>query len=310
MSYQEYMLNYDKVDESKQKTMPYLDNKLNIVDLYEMLDIEYKVTSMKTLELYKSGKIYNIPMTYDGLIYIHKYLFDDLYPWAGKTRATNISKEGNLFYIIDYLNNGIKEVFDSLQKDNYLQKLTKFEFVELLAYYSNELNVLHTFREGNGRVKRIFLTELARRAGYDINLSKLDPKELRFADIEAFGSLTQNKPSNFLPLKSLFLKSITPIGKEIKQEKLPLYKMINRVLWIYDRVEYNNWQRTNVGYLSAELKVQKLLSSAQGKEKLVAFLENAKQGSKPIFIVEWIDKTIERLFNRENQNIVTEEHSL
>ncbi len=310
MRYPEYMLKYDKVDEAKQKTLPYLDNKLNIIDLYEMLEVEYKVTSIKTLELYQSGKIYEIPMTYEGLMYIHEYLFEDLYPWAGKTRTINISKEGNLFYVIDYLNNGIDGVFNSLKKDNYLKNLTKLEFVELLSYYSNELNILHTFREGNGRVKRIFLTELARRAGYDIDLSKLDPKELRFADVEAFGSLTQNKPSNLLPLKTLFLKSITPIGKEIKQEKMPFYKMLNRVLWIYDREEYSNWQKINDGYFSAENKVKEYLQSDDGRKQLVKFLENAKKGSKPIFVVEWINKTIERLFNCKNQNIAQDEHSL
>ena len=310
MKYPEYILKYDKADAVQQAKMPYLDNKLGIIDLYEMLDAEYKVTSIKTLELYQSGKIYEIPMNYDGLAYIHKYLFDDLYPWAGKLRTNNISKEGNLFYVIDYLSSGIDGVFNSLKKDNYLKNLTKIEFVELLAYYSNELNVLHTFREGNGRVKRIFLTELARRAGYDIDLSKLDPKELRYADIEAFGSLTQNKPSNFLPLKLLFLKSITPIDKEIKQEKMPFYKMLNRVLWIYDREEYSNWQKINEGYFSAENKVKELLRTNQGREKLVTFLENAKLGSKPTFVVEWINKTIEQLFNHKNQNIAQDEHSL
>ena len=148
-----YKLKYDEYNEDEQDNHPYLDNKLGIVDKFEMLDVEYKVTSIKTLELYKKNIIQKIPMTFEGLCYIHKYLLEDLYPWAGKIRVMNMIKGSNTFYYVENINEGINDLFDSLKKDNYLKNLTPNEFVDLFAYYSNELNILHPFRECNGRSK-------------------------------------------------------------------------------------------------------------------------------------------------------------
>ena len=302
-----YRLQYDEYVEIEQDKHPYLDNKLGIIDKNEMLDIEYKVTSIKAMELYKNNIIQKIPMTFDGLCYIHKYLLEDLYPWAGKVRTINMIKGSNTFYYVENLDEGIKNIFESLKKDNYLKYLTLNEFVDLFAYYSNELNVLHPFRECNGRAKRLFLTELARRAGYDLDLNKLNPELLRQADIRAFGSIQDMIAPNLYSLKVLYSASVEPIGKPFLIKNFTNMKLLNRYLWVFDREQYNNWQRKNVSIESAEKKLDELMRTDNGREEIIRHIDYAMSGSKPKSIILWLKNVKNELININNTKIENDE---
>ena len=118
-----------------------LKNKLNITDEVELSKIEEKITKLKALELYDSGKINTIEVgTFKGLAQIHNYLFSDIYDFAGKMRTVNIAKGNFRFASVLYLKDILKTI-DTMPEDNYDNIIKKYV----------EMNVAHPFREGNGR---------------------------------------------------------------------------------------------------------------------------------------------------------------
>ena len=124
-----------------------LENKLNITDQLELNKIEEKITKQKAKELYDSGKINTVEVgTFKGLADIHKYLFEDIYYFAGKIRDVNIAKNNFRFTPIIYLEVALKNI-DKMPQDTYEHIIEKYV----------EMNVAHPFREGNGRSMRIWL---------------------------------------------------------------------------------------------------------------------------------------------------------
>ena len=136
-----------------------LVNTLNIRDKNTLQKFEAKITAAKLLSLRQKGIIGNFDSKH--LIYIHKYLFEDIYPFAGKYRNENISKGVFRFAEWEYIESELDKLLNNLKNENYLLGLSKEKLSERLAYYLSELNVLHPFREGNGRTIREFLRELA-----------------------------------------------------------------------------------------------------------------------------------------------------
>jgi cell filamentation protein len=78
---------------------------------------------------------------------IHKFLFEDIYPFAGLFRTENIAKDYFQFAEWEYIENELTRLLSELKSENFLANLTKEKFAERLAYYWAELNVLHPFRE-------------------------------------------------------------------------------------------------------------------------------------------------------------------
>ena len=134
---------------------------------------------------------------------IHKRLFSKIYDWAGELRTVNIRK-GSEEYFLDYiyLENGAKFVFEKLSKENHLQGLKREELIKRLAYFYEQLNFIHPFREGNGRAQRIFWQIIANKAGYKINWSKVVGEELDSA------SLIGRTENNLEPLEIMFKKIV------------------------------------------------------------------------------------------------------
>lgn len=145
----------------------------------------------------------SVPHTVDltELQRIHRSLFGKIYDWAGELRTVNIRK-GSEEYFLDYayLENGAKFVFEELRKENYMQGLKRKDFVKRLAYFYEQLNFIHPFREGNGRTQRIFWQRVANEAGYKIDWSKVIGEELDNA------SLIGRTENNLEPLEIMFKK--------------------------------------------------------------------------------------------------------
>ena len=129
-----------------------LINKLNIKDNQLLSEAERKIVLTKSYELRKNSKIGDFDLNH--FLEIHKFLFEDIYPFAGKFRNENIAKGYFSFAEWQYIEPEIKRLFDKLKAENYLQGKSREELVKGLAYYLSELNVLHPFREGNGRTIR------------------------------------------------------------------------------------------------------------------------------------------------------------
>lgn len=110
---------------------------------------------------------------------IHRYLFADVYPWAGQLRTVDMAKTGDTvsFFPAARLAAGAAHTFDALAADNLLSGLDRDRFVTRLAHHLDQINHLHPFREGNGRTQRIFCSQLAARAGYHLDWTRIDPAE-------------------------------------------------------------------------------------------------------------------------------------
>lgn len=102
----------------------------------------------------------------------------------------NISKKGTIFCPAKNIERQASLTFQRLKGQNYLKGLPHNEFVEELTDFYCSTNYLHPFREGNGRTQRVFLTQLVRNAGYDLNWSEVDGELLMIATIQSAQGVT------------------------------------------------------------------------------------------------------------------------
>lgn len=124
-----------------------LENKLNINDQIALSKAEEKISKQKAKQLFDSGDINKVEIgTFKGLSFIHNYLFEDIYSFAGKIRTVNISKDDFRFAPLMYLETSLKHI-DTMPQGNFDEIIEKYV----------EMNIAHPFREGNGRSMRIWL---------------------------------------------------------------------------------------------------------------------------------------------------------
>lgn len=160
-----------------------LINKFDIHDSQQLDEAERRFTAITVLEV----MLRPVKGSFDlkHLMDIHKVVFDDIYEWAGKLRTVNIAK-GNLFcqcaYLVDYAD----ELFDKLKAEKFLIDTAPEDLPERLSFYLSEINVLHPFREGNGRTQRVFIDYLARYNGYHLNFANVSDSEMIEASASAF----------------------------------------------------------------------------------------------------------------------------
>lgn len=124
-----------------------LENKLGITESAVLAKEEERISKTKALELFEKGILDSLKAgKFDSLSKIHKYLFEDIYPFAGEIRDVNIAKGNFRFAPVMYLKTALEHI------DNMPQST----FKEIIDKYV-EMNVAHPFREGNGRSTRIWL---------------------------------------------------------------------------------------------------------------------------------------------------------
>ena len=124
-----------------------LENKLNITHQVELAKAEEKISKQKAKQLFDSGDITQVEVgTFSGLSFIHAYLFENIYHFAGKIREVNIAKGNFRFAPLMYLDASLKHI-DTMPHSNFDEIIEKYV----------EMNIAHPFREGNGRATRIWL---------------------------------------------------------------------------------------------------------------------------------------------------------
>ncbi len=124
-----------------------LDNKLHITDSTELARMEEKISKKKAIELFENGYLDQYEAgTFQMLAAIHKYLFEEIYEFAGEIRTVNIAKGNFRFAPVMYLQAAIDNV----------EKMPQSTFEKIIEKYV-EMNIVHPFREGNGRSTRIWL---------------------------------------------------------------------------------------------------------------------------------------------------------
>ncbi|MBR4892429.1 MAG: Fic family protein [Clostridia bacterium] len=158
-----------------------LRNKLNIRDNELLKTAEEEITLIKQMELLKNPIKGNFSKAH--LMNIHKFIFEDMYSFAGKIRQEQISKADTMIYPPNLIDRELDKVFSKIKEKNMLKEIDEEKVFDNLAYVMVELNIIHPFREGNGRAIREFIRLMAKRLGYDLNWGNADKEELLEASI-------------------------------------------------------------------------------------------------------------------------------
>ena len=149
-----------------------LENKLHITDSAELARTEERISKKKAIQLFEDGHLYTLKAgTLDSLFKIHKFLFEDIYDFAGKAREVNLSKGNFRFVPVMYLDDALRNI----------EKMPQSTFDEIVEKYV-EMNVAHPFREGNGRSTRIWLDLILRQElGMVVDWSRIDKDDYLLA---------------------------------------------------------------------------------------------------------------------------------
>ena len=169
-----------------------LQNKLGLTDELELAREEERISKQKALELYDTGLLNTFPVgTFAGLAMIHKYLFEDIYEFAGQMRTVNIAKGNFRFAPVMYLRPALESI----------DRMPQSTFDEIIDKYV-EMNVAHPFREGNGRSTRIWLDSILKKELHQVvDWSRVDKSDYLMA--------MERSPVKDLEIKVLLHKALT-----------------------------------------------------------------------------------------------------
>ena len=186
MKDQEYDYFYDDEQDAKYcyPGTNVLKNKLDIRDLDRLHEAERDYSSVRQAELSNMGVTGDF--SFKHLCSIHKQLFQDVYSWAGKTRIVDISK-GTIFCLVQFIESQFDDLYRKLKKENFLADIAdEKEMGKRLAFYLGELNMIHPFREGNGRTQRIFIEQLCLNNGrFEIDFTEITKEEMIAASVRS-----------------------------------------------------------------------------------------------------------------------------
>ncbi|MEK0210535.1 Fic/DOC family protein [Bifidobacterium mongoliense] len=160
------------------------------------------------------------PLTAEGTVkqlqWIHHFLFQDVYEWAGRIRIIDMSKGGgSVFQPLQLFATGVQYAETTLRDDHMLQGLDRGRFIERLAVSFDNFNTLHPFREGNGRTQRVFWTLIARDAGWGLDWSQVSKRENDMASFIAHENV------DYHPLEAMFDKIVQPLPPDQDRRLLP-----------------------------------------------------------------------------------------
>lgn len=182
-----------------------LENKLGLDNSAALAQEEERISKKKAVELYEKGMLANLPAgRFSTLQFIHKYLFEDIYEFAGRLRMVNLAKGNFRFAPLMYLETALENI----------DKMPQSDFDEIVEKYV-EMNIAHPFREGNGRSMRIWLDHILKtELGKVVDWSKVDKEDYLLAmerspirDIE-IKHLLKNALTDEIDNREVYLKGI------------------------------------------------------------------------------------------------------
>lgn len=177
-----------------------LINKLGLTDAQALEAAEIELTQARIDQYEPDFDDISLP----ALQAIHFYLFQDLYDWAGELRTVDISKDSTRFANVNRVEPEADKLFRQLAQEVYLVGLPREQFVTRLAHYYCELNVIHPFRDGNGRAQRLLFEVISINAGFELRWEPIGRAEWVEANIAAYNC-------RLGPLTSLLDRALTPI---------------------------------------------------------------------------------------------------
>ena len=169
-----------------------LENKLGITNSADLAREEERISKIKAIELFETGLLDNLEAgKFESLSKIHKYLFDEIYRFAGEIRTENIAKGSFRFAPVMYLKASLEHI-DSMPQSNFEEIIEKYV----------EMNVAHPFREGNGRSTRIWLDlMLKKEIGKVVDWNNVDKEDYLLA--------MERSPIKDIEIKELLRKALT-----------------------------------------------------------------------------------------------------
>ncbi|WP_063915695.1 Fic/DOC family protein [Paenibacillus elgii] len=160
-----------------------LINYAGIRDEEQLKVFESIVTANRLAQLILTPIPGNFDLTH--LKSIHQHIFQDVYPFAGKLRTEDIVKDTFRFAPTQFLESSATDLSRDLAKEKFLKDLPIADFAKRASHYMAEINVLHPFREGNGRTQREFIRQLAVNVGYQLDWSRVDKSLVMQASIRS-----------------------------------------------------------------------------------------------------------------------------
>ncbi len=146
-----------------------LRNRFGIRDADELDSVEREFVARRMLGRVPSGKF-----DLAHLKAIHRHLFQDLYDWAGQIRTVEISKGGSQFQFRRFIETGMADVHRRLVEADFLKGLSRDAFARQAGEIIGDINHVHPFREGNGRVQMLYLRQLAAEAGHRLDVTRIE----------------------------------------------------------------------------------------------------------------------------------------
>ena len=169
-----------------------IENKLGLTTSAELAREEERISKKKAIDLFEKSILKRLPVgRFSTLQVIHKYLFEDIYEFAGEIRNVNIAKGNFRFAPLMYLKPALESI----------DKMPQSNFDEIVEKYV-EMNIAHPFREGNGRSTRIWLDHILKNEiGKVIDWSKVDKEDYLLA--------MERSPIKDIEIKYLLKEALT-----------------------------------------------------------------------------------------------------
>lgn len=224
-----------------------LRNKLDIRDPVILARADDDLSWQRLVEL----RDWPIAGKFDVAHYraVHRYVFQDLYDWAGEFRTTNMGKGLSEFAKYPLVEQGVGEILLDLHSEDVLRGRTREQFCERGAYYFWALNMIHGFREGNGRAQKEFIRMIGEQGGHRVEWNRVSRGELISA-----ASLSVQR-ADHAALVPLLLKA-TPVGEGGNHTAVP-------GLGIDDKREQSHDHRRDAYERSAQQAYQARVAQAQ-----------------------------------------------
>jgi cell filamentation protein len=178
-----------------------LRNLAGLRDAHRLAEREAQASTLRLAQLAEVGLTgaYDLPHLQE----FHRFIVQDIYPWAGELRSTPLAKPGSMFALPERIEGYASEVLQQLAAERHLRGLPRDRFADRLTHYYAEINAVHPFREGNGRAQRALLRQLALDAGHALAWEHLDAETLVSASQRSFHG-------NNIPLRELIDRVLDP----------------------------------------------------------------------------------------------------
>lgn len=173
----------DSISDGCYENTTVLINKFDIRDENQLNALEQSITSVLIAKASMEIAFENVDFEFYKSL--HKYVFSDIYKWAGEIRKVNISKKVSNFCPAEKVEENGLRIFNNLRKAKFLKDLEDDEFINKFVELYCELNYLHPFREGNGRIQRLFLSMLLKHNGKKIDFAEIDEDLFMIATIKS-----------------------------------------------------------------------------------------------------------------------------